>query len=69
MSTRNYKQWILAIAMAIGVGGLYGYHTNSVKSEEVCVQQPTKESQDKKVESKLPMWESVARHLIMESRY
>jgi hypothetical protein len=54
--------------MAIGVGGLYGYHTNSVKSEEVCVQQP-KEGQDKKAESKLPMWESVARHLIMESRY
>ena len=68
MSTKSYKNWILAIAMAIGVGGLYGYHTISVKSEEVCVQQP-KESQDKKAESKLPMWESVARHLIMESRY
>ena len=68
MSTKNFKQWILAASLALGVTGIYGYTTIMVNNgQEICKEQ-IKEGQDKKADTNIPMWESLSRHLIIESR-
>ncbi len=69
MSTKNFRQWMLAMVMALSIVGIYGYRTIVKERQEICVIQ-TKEGQEKKLKSSaLPMWESLSRHLIMDSRY
>ncbi len=68
MSTKNFKHWILAASLALGVMGIYGFKTIvDNNGQEICIEQ-VKEGQDKKADTNMPMWESVSRHLIIESR-
>jgi hypothetical protein len=68
MSTKNVKHWILAASLALGVMGIYGFKTMMGKNgQEICIEQG-KEGQDKKADANMPMWESLSRHLIIESR-
>ena len=68
MSTKNFSKWILAVSLAMGAVGIYGYKTVIInQGQPVCTQQ-AKEGQDKKTKSSVPMWESLSSHLIMQSR-
>ncbi len=68
MSTKNFKHWILAASLALGVMGIYGFTTiMDNNGQAICLEQ-VKEGQDKKADADMPMWESLSRHLIIESR-
>ena len=68
MNTKNLKHWILAASLALGVMGIYGFTSiMGNNGQEICIEQ-VKEGQDKKADADMPMWESLSRHLIIESR-
>jgi hypothetical protein len=68
MSTKTYRKWILAISLALGIAGIFGYKSIIVQQEQSVCKEQIKEGQDKKAESSVPIWESLSSHLIMESR-
>lgn len=68
MNTKNFRKWILGIALALSAAGIFGYRTIVVNQDQsVCTEQ-LKEGQDKKLKSSAPMWESLSSHLILQSR-
>ena len=65
MRLKQIRIWVIAGSLAICTIGAWGYKANKTNvAEEVCKEQG-KEQPVKKLNSSLPMWESISRHLIM----
>jgi hypothetical protein len=68
MSTKNFRKWILALSLGLGIAGFYGYRSIVVNQEQSVCKEQVKEGQDKKIDASAPIWESLSSHLIMQSR-
>jgi hypothetical protein len=65
MKTKSYLRWILLGLVIMSSVALYSYARKSnSRNDKILCSERCKEIEDKKIQSDMPIWETLSRHLI-----